>query len=139
MKLILQEKNQYVLKFERGEEVVEALKQFCKKENISSAFFQGLGACSYLKLASYNLSEKNYEEREFNQNLEIANLVGNISTADGELVIHMHGTFSDHELRALAGHVLAVIISATCELMLTKFSKPMTRKLDPEIGLKFLR
>lgn len=138
MKIILHEGSQYVLKFVRGEEVFESLKQFCRQEKISAGFFQGLGACGYLKLAYYDLETKNYQEREFNQDLEMANLTGNIATFENDLIVHMHGTFSDRAMKAFAGHVAAMKVAGTCELMLTTFSQPMTRKPDPGVGLNLL-
>jgi uncharacterized protein len=138
MKTILHEGNQYVLRFDRGEEVMEALKKFCQQESIDGGFFQGLGACDYLKLSSYDLSTKKYNDHEFNQTLEIANITGNVAIADSDVAIHMHGTFSDDDLRAIAGHVMAMRVAVTCEVHLIKFDQPMMRKLDSEIGLKLL-
>ena len=138
MKTILHEGNQYILRFDRGEEVISALKHFCQQEKIDAGFFHGLGACSYLKLAYYHLETKKYIEQEFAQDLEIANVTGDIALAGKDLVVHMHGTFSDESMSAIGGHVMAMRVAGTCEMMLTKFDKPMTRKLDPDTGLKLL-
>ena len=40
MKTIVNETNKYVLRFERREEVVETLKQFCEKEKYRLDFFR---------------------------------------------------------------------------------------------------
>ncbi len=138
MRTLLHEGNQYVLRFDRGEEVVTALKQFCHQEQIDAGFFHGLGACGYLKLAFYHLETKKYREKEFTRDLEIANVTGNIALFDGDLVIHMHGTFSEENMNAVGGHVVAMKIGGACEIMLTKFTKSMTRKLDTVTGLKLL-
>jgi predicted DNA-binding protein with PD1-like motif len=138
MKIVLQQENQYVLRFDRGEEVINQLLSFCKQEKIVSGFFVGLGACSFLKLASYNLEAKKYEEKEFSQDLEIGNLTGNIAHMDGELIAHMHGNFSDANLKAIAGHVMLMKVGGTCEIMFTKFDQPMNRNFDTETGLKLL-
>lgn len=135
---ILNEKNQYLLRFDRGEEVVSALRQFCHHERIDGGFFHGLGACSHLKLAYYNLETKKYQEKEFNQDLEIANVTGNVAVMANDLIIHMHGTFSDESMKAVAGHVVAMKAGGTCEIMLTRFEQEINRKLDPETGLKLL-
>lgn len=138
MKVILSENNQYILRFVKDEELMEGIKKFCDKEGIQSAFFHGLGACSYLNLAAYNLNKTQYNAKEFNESLEIANLVGNVALIDNETFVHMHGTFSRHDLNAIAGHVLKVVISATCEIQLTKFDLKMERVHDENIGLKLL-
>jgi predicted DNA-binding protein with PD1-like motif len=138
MKIILHESNQYVLKFVRGEEVLGSLKQFCRQEQIAAGFFHGLGACDYLKLAIYDLKTKTYVEKEFDKDLEIAGLTGNLALTDGELMVHMHGTFSDENMQAIAGHVSALKVAVTCEILMTRFDGSMSRKLDAGIGLKLL-
>lgn len=138
MKIILQEGNQYVLRFDRGEEVIEALRQFCQREKIDAGSFHGLGACSYLKLAFYHLETKKYSEKEFTEDLEIANVTGNVALFEGDLIVHMHGTFSDENMAAFGGHVMAMKIGGACEILLTKFNQPMTRKPDGITGLKLL-
>lgn len=138
MKVILKDGRRYTLRFMQGEEVLQALREFCIKEGIGAAYFSGIGGCNYLKLSYYNLQTKKYEDKEFKEGLEIANLTGNVSTADGETIIHMHGTFSDRELKAIAGHVMAVKISITCEIFLIALDGKMERKLDENIGLKLL-
>ena len=138
MKTILHEGNQYVLRFDRGDEVLSLLKQYCGQEKITSAFFHGLGACSYLKLAYYNLETKKYQEQEYNLDLEIAGINGNIAAFENDLIVHMHGTFAGETMKAIAGHVVSMKTSGTCEIFLTKFDQSMTRKFDPETGLKLL-
>jgi predicted DNA-binding protein with PD1-like motif len=137
-KIILREGNQYVITFKRGDEIISSLKDFCVEEKISSAFFHGLGGASYLKLAYFNLENKKYEEKEFSQDLEIATINGNIAVFENDLSVHAHGTFSDQEMKCLGGHVVSMRTGGTCEIMLTKFNQSMTRKLDPDTGLKLL-
>src|SRR5262245_9425654 len=136
MKKILNENTKYVLRFEKGEEVVASLKNFCEREGIRGGFLHGLGACDYLKLSFYNAQDNKYVVHEIKEELEIANLTGDISVADGEVMVHIHGTFSDKNLKAIAGHVQAVKISVTCEMLLEKFEKEMKRQMDEETGIK---
>ena len=138
MKTILHEDNHFVLRFNRGDEVVSLLKKFCQEEKIDSGFFHALGACKNLKLSYYDFQLKKYIEKEFNQDLEIVNLTGNISQSDGELIVHMHGTFSDKEFKTFAGHVVAMEIGVTCEMVITKFDHFIIRKFNPEVGIKIL-
>ncbi len=138
MKIILKDTNQYVLTFERGEEVMGKLKEFCMKEGIEGGFLSGLGACGYLRLAYYNLEEKSYIEKEFSDDMEIASLTGNIAVVGEETVVHIHGVFSGRELSPVAGHVMEMKIAVTCEVHITKFPHQLKRELDSNIGLRLL-
>jgi predicted DNA-binding protein with PD1-like motif len=135
MKIIHQQTNQFVLKLDRGEELIETLKKFCQDEKISAAFFVGLGASSYLKVAWYNLETKQYEEKEFNETLEIAGMTGNVAMLDDKMIVHVHGSFSDKTLSAFAGHITKLVIGGAGEIKLDKFETTFKRQFDPETGL----
>ncbi len=127
-----------MLRFDRGEEIISSFKTFCEQENIISGFFYGLGACKNLKLAYYDIEEKKYLDKEYPEDMEIANLTGNISQSDLGLVIHTHGTFSGKDFAAIAGHVVSAEVAVTCEIFLIKFEGPLARELDLKTGLKLL-
>jgi len=139
MKTVLKQAHSYIARFDRGEDFVDELIKFCDENNITCAFFVGLGGCSRLILASYNLNTKKYEDHEIVQDLEIANITGNVASLDGKTVIHAHGTFGDKNLQTLSGHVRKMIISGTLEIKLDIFESKMEREQDPNTGLNLLR
>lgn len=138
MKIIVKENNNYLLRFDRGEELMGTLKQFCESEKISAGFISALGACIELKMAFYNLETKQYENREFKEDLEITNLTGNVAIFEQDLILHIHGSFADREFKAFGGHVVSLVVGGTCELYLTKFETSIKRNLDEATGLKLL-
>lgn len=139
MKTILKEKNKYVLRFDRGEEVVSLLKRFCEEENILSASFTGIGAVSQVKLGWYDVENKEYERKEFQEKLEIISLVGNTAKMKGEVIVHVHGSFGTKEFKSIAGHVDEMTVSATCEIVLKKFEGQIEREYNEEIGLNLMK
>ena len=127
----------YVVKVARGERLVKSVKKLVNDEKIEGGFFVGLGACDEVELAHYSVEDKKYTSKKFRQALEIANLTGNVAWAEGELVVHAHGTFGDEEMRTVAGHVVDLKISATLELWFTETERLVKRK-DEETGLNLL-
>ncbi len=138
MKIILKNNNKYILRFDRGEEVMAGLKGFAEEENIRSAYFYGLGAVNKVKLAWYDVENKEYQKKEFNDKLEIISLLGNIGSMENKIIIHSHGSFSKSNFETIAGHIEAMTISATCEIILEKFEDPISREYDPETGLNLM-
>lgn len=138
MQIILQENNIYVLRFDRDEEVIEALGGFAAGKNITAGFFFGIGACDETILSFYDIDKKEYIDQNIKEHLEIANLSGNIAVLDGKTVIHSHGVFSDSTMRAYAGHVKKLVVSATCEVVLKKMDGEMKRAMNKDIGLNLL-
>ena len=139
MKLILHENNKYVLRFDRDEELLEALRTFCDAESVASGFFFCLGAAEKITIAYYNINKKEYEDKDLDIHLEITSMLGNISTSDGRVTIHCHGNFSDKDMRVYGGHVKKLAVSATCEVILEKFEGKIGRALDKDIGLNLLK
>jgi len=130
--------NTYVIRLERGEKIIESIKEFCIKNNIKCGYFNGIGALNEVELGHYIVENKKYTSKIFKQPLEIINLTGNITMMDKEFYLHCHITLSDEKMIAIAGHLKEGIISATCELVLVKLDDTINRKYDDFIGLNLL-
>ena len=124
----------WVIRIERGEKIIETLKIFCQKQEISGGFFFGLGAVDQVELAHYDVGKKKYSSLKFKQPLEMTNITGSIGQ-EKELIIHAHATFSDTKMRTLAGHLIEASISGTAEIYFIALPI-LPKKYDPETGLK---
>ena len=127
----------HVIVLGRGMEITGEIKKFCVKNGIKSAYFTAIGAVSSAEVGSYSLEKKEYVITKFEQALELTNLTGNVSLADGEIVLHGHATFSDEQARAMGGHLMSAVVSITCEIFLTP-TRQLNRKFDEETGLKLI-
>jgi len=70
---------EYFLRLEEGDDVILSLRDFARKETILSAIFNGLGSLERASLAFYNIHEKKFDFRDYTEELEMQNLIGNIS------------------------------------------------------------
>ena len=125
----------YIIRIARGEEIIASLKKFCQKEKIKGGFFYGLGAVDEAEIAHYDVSAKKYSSKKFNTVLEMINLTGNIGFFQKEIIIHAHASFADKNMHPLAGHLVEAKISGTAEIFLTK-TKKLEKFYDQETGLK---
>ncbi len=131
----LKSENKYIVRIDRGEEILEKLNELCKKEDITLAGIYGIGACDYVKIGLFNVETQNYTCTELHGMMEITSLTGNVTTKDGEIYLHLHINVADEELKVRGGHLNACRIAATCEIILTTVKGSVTRKVDPVIGL----
>jgi len=131
-------KQNQILRLNRGDEIISGILDFCKKNNISSAWFTGLGAASKATLALYNLENKKYIRKEIAGPLEIVNIIGNIAMKDNELAIHCHVTFGDKKMDTYAGHLERATVAGTCEIVFRLLDVKLIRKHDPDTGLNLL-
>ena len=139
MKIVLQEKDRYFLRFETGDEAISVLTDFCYREAINSAYFTAIGACSEVILSYYDLENKKYEDHEFKTDLEITSVTGNVGILNGAIAIHAHGVFSGADMVGKSGHIKKLIISATGEIMLQKFEGKIERAYDEKTGLNLIK
>ena len=128
-------KNIFVLRIKPNEELFSSILNFAKQNKIKSGFFYGLGACQKCILGRYNEKTKNYNWKKINKQMEIGNLVGNLTIKENEPYLHIHAVLSDKNLKAISGHLKEMIIYPTCEIMFFKFDKLIKRKFNSLTGL----
>lgn len=128
----------YVVRLNKGEEVIESLKDLCKNENIELAEIIGLGASNLVEIGVFNVNTKEYNTKIFEGMFEITSLIGNVTRKDGEVYLHIHINFGDEEGLIKGGHLVRSIISATSEIVVRRINGKVGRKLSNEIGLNLL-
>lgn len=138
MKLLLKDDQRYFLRFDSGEEVLGCLKKFLTNENIFASAFNAIGASKTAELSYFNLETKKYQNKIFEEDLEIVSLTGNSGVLDREVVLHSHTVLSKNDFSTVGGHVIKLVVSATCEMFLIKLDGRMERKLDLESNLNLL-
>ena len=125
----------YLVRIDRGEEVMESLTTFCKAENILLGSVSGLGAADYAKVGIYRVADHKFEGREFFGEQEVSSIVGSITQKDGEPYLHLHINLCDDNMNIHGGHLTACRISGTCELTVTVLDGHVGRTYDEVTGL----
>ena len=57
--------DKFVIRLEKGEEVISCLKELCKKENIRLGEITGLGAANLVEIGVFNVNTKEYNTKIF--------------------------------------------------------------------------
>lgn len=139
MKLVLQDKNKYVVRANVGEEVMRELQEFCREQQIKAGKFFAIGASKELKLGWYDVDIKEYIWQEFPEKLEIVSLLGNIAWKGDEVIAHAHGSFSDQRMQVVGGHVARLVVGAACEIVLERFEGKIEKAHDQQTGLNIMQ
>ena len=104
--------NTIIARIDKGEDIVEQVKNIALKENIKLASIQALGAINDFTVGVFKTKEKKYYANEFKGDYEIVSLTGTINKA---------------------------IVSATCEMVIQVINGQVDRYFDEEIGLNLLK
>ncbi|MBC8589001.1 PPC domain-containing DNA-binding protein [Paratissierella segnis] len=130
--------NKYVVRLEKGEEIVSSLKELSRKEKISLGRISGIGAVGEVEIGYFETKIKEYHSKVLKGDMEILNLNGNISEMNNEVYLHLHITIADDNLNAVGGHLNSAIISATGEIVIDVIEGKVDRELDEDIGLNLI-
>lgn len=136
-----------VIRLKKGDKLVESVREILEKENIKAGFLTGIGATDNLEVGLFDPKTKNYNIKKYEEDLEIANLCGNISNKDGKLYTHFHitcGRVADNAQKgqipgsAIGGHLNEAIISLTAEIFVTIIDGDINRLYDEDLGLNLI-
>ena len=131
--------NTIIARIDKGEEIIEQIKEIAIKEEIKLASIQALGAVGQFTIGVFKTDEKQYLSNEFNGDFEIVSLTGTINTMDNKFYCHLHMSVGNEKGEVFGGHLNKAIISATCEMVITIISGIVDRYYDEEVGLNLLK
>ena len=124
-----------LLVLKAGEKIHEGVLKLARKEGVKTGAVSAIGGVDELVLSYFDLKKKKYEEHRFDEFMEVASLVGNITVKDGEPFLHVHGTFGRRDLSVVAGHVISGRVRPFLEVSIVKASNTVLRRMDKKTGL----
>lgn len=125
---------EFVARLEHGADWRGQIEEFAAAEGIDAGFFFGLGAVQDAALAYYDQETKTYEPVTFDEPLEVAPCVGNLSLLDGEPFAHTHVTLSRADGSTVAGHLDTATVFAG-EVWLRGLDASLERRRDETTDL----
>ena len=128
----------YIIRIDRGEEIISSLFDFCEKENIQSGTVTGIGAAENIELKYYNVAQQKYSSKIFKGEFEITALMGSITRMDKRPYIHLHITIGNQNFESFGGHLGSATISGAGEIMVISNASVIERSFDDGTGLNLL-
>lgn len=128
-----------IVRIDRGEEILEQVKEVALKEKITLASISALGAVNDVTVGVFNTDSKEYKANCFKGAFEIVSLTGTISIMNDEFYSHLHMSVGDEKGLVYGGHLNKAIVSATCEMVIQVINGKVDRYFDEEVGLNLLK
>ena len=123
-------------KLSHGCDLLAELTSICVENNVTLGRIEALGAVQKARLGFYNQETRQYQFHDFDQSMEIAQLVANVSLKAGKPFVHAHVTLTDSNDAAFGGHLAPGTLVFACEFVLEAFDGPkFERDHDEETGL----
>ena len=128
-----------IVRMDKGEDIVEQVKNVALKEKIKLASISALGAINEFTVGVFKTKEKKYYANEFKGDFEIVSITGTINTMNDEYYSHMHLSAGNDQGQVFGGHLYKAIVSATCEMVIQIINGEVDRYFDEEVGLNLLK
>lgn len=130
----------FYIRLDKGDEVTESLLNICKKENILSAVFSGIGGFKEAVVSTYLPDKKEFLPHSKTGLLELVSMNGNIiSDEENNIYEHTHAMFSyyeNDEVKFIGGHLKKAVVLLTAEIKLEPVeNETIKRKFNPEAGI----
>lgn len=132
----------YYIRLDKGEEIISSVLDICKKEEITSAVFCGIGGCDCAEIQTFIPEKGAFETQTLSGMLELVSLNGNVIRDEaGALFHHTHALFAlkQNGTHATAGgHVKSIRVLYTAEIELRPvIGGAILREKNPETGTGF--
>lgn len=131
--------NKIIARIDKGEEILEKIKEIALKENIKLANVNALGATNDFTVGVYKVNEKKYYSNSFKGAYEIVSLTGSINTMNEKFYTHIHMSCGDEKGNVVGGHLNKAIVSATCEMFIDIIDGKVDRFNDEDTGLNLFK
>jgi predicted DNA-binding protein with PD1-like motif len=124
---------------ETGDELMEGISAFAKRENISAAQLTAIGALSEITLQYFDWKTKKYQDIPVHEQVEVASMIGDIALGpDGQPAIHVHAVIGKKDGTAMAGHVGEARVRPTLEIIVNESPEYLQKTHDEESGLALI-
>lgn len=127
--------NTIVARIDRGEEILEQIREIALREQVRLGQISALGAVGDFTVGVFHTAEKQYHANRFTGDWEIVSLTGSISQMNGEYYAHLHMSAGGTDGHVVGGHLNSAVVSATCELFITVIDGTVERRFDSDVGL----
>ncbi|RQG94593.1 PPC domain-containing DNA-binding protein [Natrarchaeobius chitinivorans] len=126
--------DEYVARLETGADWRAEIESLAEEVDADAAWFTALGAVQDAECWFYDQDTCEYEPIAFDEPLEVASCVGNVSLLDGDRFAHTHVVLSDPDGNAVAGHLNEATVWAG-EVYMRVFEGALERQRDETTDL----
>ncbi|HLV79098.1 MAG TPA: PPC domain-containing DNA-binding protein [Chthonomonadaceae bacterium] len=129
----------YVLIFDTGDEVMQILEEFARRNGLGGSHFTAIGAFQDATLGYFEWDRKKYKPIPIHEQVEVVSLIGDIALDQkGAPKVHAHVVLGKSDGTAWGGHLLEAHVRPTLELTLIESPGHLQRKYDPAAGIALI-
>jgi predicted DNA-binding protein with PD1-like motif len=119
------------LVFEAGEEPMQGLLDFAKRQRLTAGHFTAIGAFEDVTPGYFDWARKDYARIAIGEQVEVLSLVGGVALEGTVPKVHAHVIVGKRDGTAHGGHLLEARVRPTLEVILIQPPGHLRRRVDP--------
>ena len=131
--------DKFVLRLESGDDILRSLQRFAISRKLGASLIEGIGSLNKVKLGHYDFKTKQYKYETFEDDFEILNLSGNISSMNLKPLPHLHVTLGRRDFSVIGGHLDEGSVANMVEVGIWRLPGKLVKTKDESIGLNLLQ
>ncbi|MGN6251619.1 MAG: PPC domain-containing DNA-binding protein [Marmoricola sp.] len=132
------ERRTYVLVMDKGDEAFGEITAFAQDHDVTAASLTAVGAAKAVTLGYFDPEISDYRLSDFEEQMEVLSLVGDIATKDDSPALHAHLVLGRRDSSAIGGHLRRLTVWPTLEVVLRESPAELHKSIDPETGLALI-
>ena len=126
------------LVFETGDEPMQGLLDFAKRERLASGHFTAIGAFEEVTLGYFDWFQKDYARITIREQVEVLSMVGDVALEANAPKVHAHVVVGKRDGTAHGGHLLEARVRPTLEVILVQPPGHLRRRFDARSKLALI-
>ncbi len=116
----------FSLVFDPGDEAMEGLDAFARREGLRDASVTGIGALQAVTLARYNDEAKRLEPIPLpEEQVEVLSFIGEITTPQDKPNVHVHVVLGRRDGTTWGGHLVRAVVRPMLVLTVAESDRPL--------------
>ncbi|MBW3670805.1 MAG: DNA-binding protein [Acidobacteria bacterium] len=139
MKTIRSGDGNFLLVFDKGDDLLGELKSFLGKQSVKASRLMGIGAFRRAVIGYFQREKKDYDQIPVEEQVELTSLLGNSSVDEsGDVKIHIHVNLGRSDGSIIGGHLMKAEVWPTVELVVEPLDAAVIRRMDDETRLPLI-
>ena len=129
----------WAVRLEDGDDILVSLRRFVEVKGVRAGLLEGIGSLRKVRLGYYDFETRKYSWQVFEEDMEILNLSGNVSTKDAGYIPHVHVALGRKDFSVLGGHLDDGSQANMVEVFVRRLPGELVKVHDQKIGLNVLQ
>jgi len=123
---------------DKGDDPIAAITDAAERRDVRAAQITAVGGFQRATLGYFDRDRREYLPIAVNEQVEVLSFLGDLATADGEVVAHVHVVLGRPDGSTVGGHLQHAEVWPTLEVILTEVAPQLAKQVDPETGLALI-